>query len=53
MDRVILNAKDGMVLTDGKVFGETIYLENGRSSEEFYEITKEEYKRLTESEVIE
>jgi hypothetical protein len=50
MDRVILNAKDGMILTDGKTYGETIYLENGRTADEFYEITKEEYNRITERE---
>ena len=50
MDRVVLQAKKGMILTDGKIYGETIYLENGRTADEFYEITKEEHEKLTESE---
>lgn len=50
MERIILKADKGMVLTDGKVFGRTIYLADGRSKEEFYEITETEFKKTLESE---
>lgn len=45
MDRVILKAGEGMVLTDGRIFGKTIYLANGRKKEEFYSISEEEYEK--------
>lgn len=52
MDRIILKANKGMVLTDGKVFGKTIYLGDGRNKEDFYEITETEFCEKTESEVV-
>lgn len=45
-EQVIINkliAERGKVLTDGKIFGKTIYLGNSRNSDEFYEISEEEY----------
>lgn len=42
MHRITLEAREGMVYTDGEIFGDIIYLGEGRSVEEFYEITKEE-----------
>ena len=44
--RQILYADDGMVLTDGEVYGTVIYLAVGANSSEYWEITKEEYEKI-------
>ena len=46
--RMVLIADDGKILTDGKEYGRQIFLEVGRSADEFYEITNEEYAELEE-----
>lgn len=51
MERKIIKASEGMVLTDGNIFGRTIYLADGLSESDFYEITREEYEKMIESEV--
>lgn len=53
MERHILTASDGMILTDGVIYGRKIYLEIGRNPDDFYEITNEEYEKRMESEVNE
>lgn len=50
MARTILTASAGMILTDGVIFGTKIFLAEGRSAEEFYEIPLEEYERMMEQE---
>ena len=45
-ERVVLTADNGMVITDGKSYGRTIYLAVGATEEGFYEITKAEYERI-------
>lgn len=42
--RTILRAPEGMMLTDGNVYGTIIYLEEGRDGSYFTAITKEEYE---------
>lgn len=42
----VLKASDGMIITDGKIYGRTIYLGNGRSVDEFHEITEAEYNAI-------
>lgn len=46
MNRQILTANDGMVITDGTVYGKKIYLADGVDADTFYEITDEEYWEL-------
>ena len=50
---VTIFAEEGMVLTDGEIFGTTISLAEGRSADDFREITKEEYDKLQEEELHE
>ena len=46
MERVILRATQGKILTDGKIYGKTIYLAKGMDGSNFYEITEEEYQEI-------
>ena len=41
--RNYIEAKDGMVLTNGEIYGTKIYLADGIDPNSLYEITKEEY----------
>lgn len=43
-----LEADEGKVLTDGQIYGSTIFLAANRSVDEFYEITCEEYEKILE-----
>ena len=47
MERKILHAADGMVLTDGTIYGKIIYLAEGADESAFYSITQEEYDAMT------
>ena len=44
--RKIIYAEDGCVLTNGEIYGEHIFLADGVSERDFYEITKEEYHNI-------
>lgn len=44
--RQILYAEDGMVLTDGVIYGTVIYLAEGKNASDFCEITKDEYELI-------
>ena len=50
MDRKILIANDGMILTDGEIYGTKIYLAEDRNENDFYEISFEEYENLINEE---
>lgn len=50
MEKVILKARDGMVLTDGSVYGVEVSLAVNRDPSEFYEITRAEYESILEAE---
>lgn len=41
-------ASEGMIMTDGEIYGTKIFLAEGRSAEEFYEIPREEYEKRME-----
>ena len=47
MARTILTASEGMVYTDGEIYGSKIFLAEGRDPADFYEISREEYERIT------
>lgn len=46
INTTVLIAEEGKILTDGEVYGRTIYLAKNRSPEEFHEITEEEYEEI-------
>ena len=44
--REAITATDGHVLTNGKIYGRTIYLADGMDAAAFHEITKEEHDAI-------
>ena len=44
--RTIIYADEGMVLTDGTIYGKQIYLAEDVDADAFFEITDEEYSRM-------
>ena len=51
MERRILKASSGMVLTDGEIYGTTIYLGKDIDESTFYEISESEIPNFEEAEV--
>ena len=39
-------ASEGMILTDGAIYGTKIFLAEGRDPADFYEIPREEYEKI-------
>lgn len=54
--KITIRAEEGMWLTDGENYGKTMDLGEGRSADDFSEITDEEYQEIMkakeESEVV-
>lgn len=48
--RPYIEATDGHILTNGAIYGRRIYLADGVSAEDFYEITVEEYEAILAAE---
>lgn len=46
MERTILTASAGMILTDGETYGTKIFLAEERDQADFYEISRDEYERI-------
>lgn len=44
--RNVLYADEGKVLTNGEVYGKTIFLEVGAKADDYREIPEEEYNRI-------
>ena len=53
MERVILTADEGMVLTNGTDYGTDIYLAEGTDPAAYRQITEAEYNAIAESELAE
>ena len=49
-ERKVLKATEGMILTDGVNFGRQVHLADNVDESSWYEITEEEYKKITEQE---
>lgn len=46
MERTVLKASEGMILTNGEIFGREIFLAEGMDSAAFKEITEEQYAEI-------
>lgn len=50
MTRIIINANEGKILTNGEIYGKQIFLADGVSESDFYEITEDEYHKIMDDE---
>lgn len=48
--RTVLYADEGMVLTNGEIYGKQIFLAAGDDGSSYYEITQEDYETLLQAE---
>lgn len=46
MDRIVLNANEGMILTNGEIYAKRIELGDWDKAENYREITEEEYNAI-------
>lgn len=46
IQRIMLTADEGKILTNGEVYGTTIYLAEDTDASAYYEITEEEYEDM-------
>ena len=46
--QIILTADEGMYLTNGETYGKTVVLPESANTNDWYEITEEEYNKLQE-----
>ena len=44
--RIVIYAEEGKVLTDGEIFGKSIFLANGANINDFREISEQEYNAI-------
>lgn len=51
--RKSIKANDGMILTNGEIYGSQIFLAEGVDESAFHEITEEEFEEITRSEKAE
>ena len=51
MERKVLKASEGMVLTNGEVYGKTIYIADDAYESDFTEITQAQYDEVLTKEV--
>ena len=51
MERIIINASEGHILTNGEIYGKQIFLAEGVNETDFYEITEEEYQAKLNAEL--
>lgn len=49
----VIEASEGMILTDGKTYGRKIYLDDSANTEGFKEITESEYNEILKKEELE
>ena len=47
-NRIPITASEGMILTNGEIYGTKIYLADGVDASTFYQIPIEEYNRILE-----
>lgn len=45
---IMLKADEGMILTNGEIYGRVIALGKGDSADNYHEITEEEYQKILE-----
>lgn len=49
--RIKLTASNGKILTNGETYGREIFLAEGDTAEDWYEITEEEYNEIQKAEL--